>query len=220
MFRRLFKAWARKDLLSQAFDDFNTILEIARKLFDEVTDVLLGKIEASEVGDFCARDNKINDLERAIRAKIIEYLAFEPEGDTPAALVLFSVVKDAERLGDFCKDIMDIAEPFAASKSLGDYREPFLQMESQLEDMFLKAQQAFLESDEVKAKEVVETRKAVKEEIRDLLAKVMADKELGPETAASYALAVYFFKRVAAHLFNIASSVIVPVSDIGHYKVS
>ena len=219
MFRRLFKALARKDLLSQAFDDFNTILEIARKLFDEVTDVLLGKIDAGAVADFCARDDKINDLERVVRAKIIQYLAFEPEGDTPAALVLFSVVKDAERLGDFCKDIMDIAGSFAASKSLGSYKEPFLKMEAQLEDMFLKAQQAFLESDEAKAKEVVETRKVVKEEIKELLARVMADKELDSETAASYALAVYFFKRVAAHLFNIASTVLVPVSDIGHYKI-
>ncbi len=218
MFRRLFKAWARKDLLSQAFDDFNSILEIARKLFDDVTDVMLGKVEAGAAADLCARDSRINDLERSVRAKIIEYLTFEPEGDTPAALVLFSVVKDAERLGDFCKDIMDIAGHFAAGKLLGDYKDPFLKMESQLEEMFVSAQKAFLESDEARAKEVVATRKVIKGETVDLLARVMADGGLNSETAASLALAIYFFKRVAAHLFNIASSVIVPVTDIGHYK--
>ncbi len=219
MFKKLFRAWSGKNLLSQAFDDFNTMLEVARKLFDEVTDVMLGKIQAARVADLCSRDSTINDLERSIRTKIIEYITFEPEGDTPAALVLFSVVKDAERLGDFCKDIMDIAGRFPAEKSFGEYKEPFLRLEAQLEDMFSKAQSAFLKSDEELAKEVVGTRSTVKSECKDLLGRIMADKALDPESAASYALAVYYFKRVAAHLFNIASSVLVSAVDIGHFKL-
>jgi len=219
MFRRLFSAWKGKNLLSEAFDEFNTMLEVAKELFNRVTDVLLGKPGAKVAdNDLHAQDSRINDLERSIRAKILEYLAFEPEGDTPAALVLFSVVKDAERLGDFCKDIMDIAAHFLANKSLGGYKEPFLQMEAQLEDMFSKAQRAFLESDEKLAKEAVRTRVEVKTECKRLLAKVMAEEALDSERAASYALAIYYFKRVAAHLFNIASAVLVPITDIGHYK--
>jgi phosphate uptake regulator len=219
MFGRLFRAWSGKNLLGKALDEFNTILEVARVLFDQVTDVLLGKIEAAAVADLCSRDNRINDLERSVRAKIIEYLTFEPEGDTPAALVLFSVVKDAERLGDFCKDIMDVASRFPKDKSLGAYKEPLLQMEAQLEEMFAIAQRAFLESDEKLAKKVVESRAAVKSQCKDLLHKVMTDKTLDSESAASYALVIYYFKRVGAHLFNIASSVLVPVTDIGHYKL-
>ncbi len=220
MFRRLFGIWGGKSLLGEAFDDFNSILEEAKGLFDKVTDILLGKIEAGAFADeLRARDSKINDIERAVRAKIIEYLAFEPEGDTPAALVLFSVVKDAERLGDFCKDIMDLVGHFCAKTKHGVYREPMLKMESQLEDMFAKAQRAFLESDDRLAREVVETRSQVKRECKDLLARIMADKDLDSEAAASCALLVYYFKRVGAHLFNIASSVLVPLTDIGHYKV-
>jgi phosphate uptake regulator len=219
MFKRLFTAWTGKDLLSQAFDDFNSMLEVAEQLFDKVTDVLLRKPGANvEDQELCARDSRVNQLEHSVREKIIEYLAFEPEGDRPAALLLFSVVKDAERLGDFCKDIMEIAGHFPAGKSLGDYREPFLKMEAQLEGMFSKARNSFLKSNKALAKEVVDTRATVKAECRELLAEIMADRRLNSETAASLALAIYFFKRVAAHLFNIASSVIVPVTDIGHYK--
>ena len=219
MFRRLFRAWTGKDLLSQAFDDFNAMLEVAEQLFDRVTDVLLGKPGAEVKGkDLCTQDDRINQLEHSIREKIVEYLAFEPEGDRPAALLLFSVVKDAERLGDFCKDIMDIASHFPADKSLGGYKDQFLKMETQLENMFSKARTSFLKSDEAMANEVVATREVVKRETKDLLAKVMSDNNLSSEAAASYALAIYFFKRVAAHLFNIASSVLLPVADIGHYK--
>lgn len=219
MFRRLLRAWSGKNLLSKAFDDFNEILETARGLFDEVTDILLGKKGAGDAADFSSRDRRINDLERSVRAKIIEYLTFEPRGDTPAALVLFSVVKDAERLGDFCKDIMEIAARFPEEKGLGAYEEPFLKMEAQLEEMFATAQRAFTESNQKLAKKVVRTRTAVKNECKKLLKKVMSDKSLDPESAASYALVIYYFKRVAAHLFNIASSVLVPLTDIGHYKL-
>jgi phosphate uptake regulator len=219
MFKRLFGAWTGKDLLSQAFDDFNAMLEIAEKLFDEVTDVLLCKPGAgAEDKHLCDKDNRINEFEHNIREKIVEYMVLEPEGDTPAALLLFSVVKDAERLGDFCKDIMEVAGHFPADKSLGDYKDQFLKMEAQLEEMFSQARNSFLESDEELAKEVVRTRGIVKDKCRELLEKVMSDDMLSPEITASYALAVYFFKRVAAHLFNIASSVLVPVVDIGHYK--
>ncbi len=219
MFKRLFRAWTGKDLLSQAFDDFNSMLGVAEQLFDRVTDVLLGKPGAEDTdSNLCAQDSRVNELERAIRVKIIEYMAFEPEGDQPAALLLFSVVKDAERLGDFCKDIMEIAGHFPADKSLGEYKEPFLKMEAQLEEMFSKARNSFLKSDKALAKEVVGMRATVKAECRELLTEVMADGGLNSETAASLALAIYFFKRVAAHLFNIASAVLVPVTDIGHYK--
>jgi phosphate uptake regulator len=197
------------------------MLETAEQLFDQVTDVLLGKPGAENIDrDLCSRDSRINELERSVREKIVEYLAFEPEGDRPAALLLFSVVKDAERLGDFCKDIMEIAGHLPADKLPGDYREQFVQMEAQLEDMFSKARNSFLESDEAMAKEVVGMRATVRTECRELLAKVMADGGLNSETAASCALAIYFFKRVAAHLFNIASSVFVPVTDIGHYRMA
>lgn len=220
MFKRLFSIWSGKSLLGEAFDDFNIILEEAKGLFDKVTDILLGKVEAGTFGEeLSQRDGKINELERSIRSKIIEYLTFEPEGDRPAALVLFSVVKDAERLGDFCKDIMDLLGHFQAGKDQGDYRDSFLQMESQLEDMFGKAQRAFLESDSELAKVAVETRAQVKAECKKLLAKVMTDKSLSPENAAAYALMIYYFKRVGAHLFNIASSVLVPVAQLGHYKL-
>ena len=219
MFRKLLSAWRGKSLLSEALDEFNSILDAAEILFDQATDVLLGKIDAGSAADLCSQDNRINDLERSIRSKIVEYLTFEPEGDRPAALVLFSVVKDAERLGDFCKDIMDLTPSFPKDKSLGAYKEPFLQMETQLEDMFALARRAFLESDEKLAKRVVETRVVVKSECKKLLAKVMTDKSLDPGSAASYALVIYYFKRVGAHLFNIASSVLVPLTDIGHYKL-
>jgi len=220
MFNRLFRVWTGKDLLSQAFDNFKTMLEITEKLFDGVTDVLLGKPGAkSEKEKLCLEDNRINKLEHAVREKIIEHLIFEPEGDRLAALLLFSVVKDAERLGDFCKDIMDIASHFPEEKSLGEYKDHFLKLEAQLEEMFSKAKNSFLKSDETMAREVVAIREVIKKETRDILSKLMTEENLNAETVASYALAIYFFKRVAAHLFNIASSVLVPIMDIGHYKM-
>jgi len=220
MFDRLFKIWGGKNLLGQAFDEFNAILDEAKRLFDAATDVLLAKEGARLTKEeLCRRDTRINDLERSIRSKIIEYLAFEPDGDAPAALVLFSVVKDAERLGDFCKDIMDLVDHMKMGGDHEKYRKPLLEMESQLEKMFDNAQRAFLESDEKLARSVVETKALIKKECKEVLSEVMKDNELNSEGAASLALVIYYFKRVSAHLFNIGSTVLVPAAQIGHYKL-
>ena len=62
MFRKLLSAWRGKSLLSEALDEFNSILDAAEILFDQATDVLLGKIDAGSAADLCSQDNRINDL--------------------------------------------------------------------------------------------------------------------------------------------------------------
>ena len=133
------------------------------------------------------------------------------------------LVTDSQKMTDAGAGTQDISQEVLKRRCLLKDRDGHIvetpdQMEAQLEDMFTKAQRAFLESDDNLAREVVETRRVVKNECKNLLTKVMADKTLSPESAASYALLIYYFKRVAAHLFNIASSVLVPITDIGHYK--
>lgn len=46
--------------------------------------------------------------ERAIRKQIVERMSLDKGATVPASLVLMSVVKDAERVGDYCKNLLEV----------------------------------------------------------------------------------------------------------------
>ena len=55
------------------------------------------------------------------------FLAINPRGDAPACLILMSVSKDVERAGDYCKNLLEVAEmlktPAQETKYADDLRE-------------------------------------------------------------------------------------------------
>lgn len=215
MFGRLLSSWRKKDLLSQAFDEFHQMLADTEWMFDMVTDVLLCKRPAADVKDQLEKkDEIVNNRERLVRRKIIEYLTLNPEGDVPAALVLFTVVKDAERLGDYCKNILEIAQFLPGCLEHGVYETPLTEMESEIELMFARTKKAFINSDEQVAREAVEIKRRISVKADMLLKQLLEDKNIPVRQAVIYTLLERYFKRVASHLDNIASAVLNPVSDI------
>jgi hypothetical protein len=56
------------------------------------------------------RDQHINVLEREVRRSVVTHLALEQRSeDIPSGLIFMNVVKDAERIGDYLKNIYDVA---------------------------------------------------------------------------------------------------------------
>ena len=54
-------------------------------------------------------DKKINEFERDVRRKVMTHLAIGGKEDIGSGLVLVSVVIDIERIGDYTKNIYDLA---------------------------------------------------------------------------------------------------------------
>ena len=109
MLRELLKAWRSRDLLGRMLSDFQEMLRKTEWLFETVSDVLLRKRKPEEVaGEIYRTDKEVNKAERSIRRELVQHLVVRPDADVPASLILMSVVKDAERIGDFCKNIFEI----------------------------------------------------------------------------------------------------------------
>jgi len=107
--RDLLKAWRSKDLLDQMLRQFSAMLEDSHWMYTVAWQTLFHKCAADEVRDeLYQRDQKVNELERTIRHEIVEHLTVRPEIDVPACLVLMSVIKDAERLGDYAKNLFEL----------------------------------------------------------------------------------------------------------------
>jgi phosphate uptake regulator len=92
--------------LQQAVDDFSRMLELATELVLEASSVYAGEpLSAEERTALYEKDVQVNKLERKIRKNIVAHLGGKAPADVPYSLLLMSIVKDIERLGDFAKNL-------------------------------------------------------------------------------------------------------------------
>ncbi|MGL6249548.1 MAG: PhoU domain-containing protein, partial [Billgrantia desiderata] len=109
MFRQLFSALTSENTINLAFEDLTQMLRDGAWMFDRANEVLHSTVPADEVRQpLYERDRSINELERSIRRKVLRHLTVNPGHDVAICLALMSVAKDAERIGDYCKNVFEV----------------------------------------------------------------------------------------------------------------
>ena len=111
MFKNLLSFWKGKDFLLQVMQDFKIMLDEAESMFEIVCARLTDGADEPELKERIYKiDKKINDLQKDIRRRIVEHLSLQPTVDVNVCLILMSVVKDDERLGDYSKNLYEVTE--------------------------------------------------------------------------------------------------------------
>ncbi len=91
--------------------EFGQMLDAGRHTFNVAANSFLGGTDLDVIRkDLFDTDLRINHAEQRIRREIVVHATVHGPSSFPACLVLMSVVKDAERLGDYAKNIFDLAE--------------------------------------------------------------------------------------------------------------
>lgn len=219
MFKELIELWKGKEtLLDEVIADFEEMLRIGHSMYDEVTDNLLeGRAKADLKKELYKEDSKINMLEQTIRRKIMTQLTSTELGEGPIAscLILMSVSKDAERLGDYAKNIFQVFEIKPQLAREEPYFGRLLTIKEKISELFQGVRGAYHASDKEKAKELVavsfETQKLCDENLKELLLATSGADHV------AYAVLTRFFKRSLAHLSNIATSIFMPVTKIDFF---
>jgi phosphate uptake regulator len=217
MLRELIDAWRGKDILSQMYDELIQMLDDSEWMFRNVCDVLFEGKQVNDLGEeVYERDVRVNKTERRIRKQIVEHLTVSPGTHVTACLVLMSVVKDAERIGDYCKNLSEVQNlahgPLTEERYVGALRE----LAADIEDTFEKTRRAFVEGDATLGHEIIEHELEIGQRCEDLI-KRLADDALTCRVAVACTLSARFLKRVSAHLGNIASSVVMPIHKIDYF---
>jgi phosphate uptake regulator len=200
--------------LSQAFELYNGMMGNAKQMYQLAMGVLRGTSPVDEVRDtLYALDRDINEKERAIRRILVNHLSLKAGQDGPACLVLMSVTKEAERLGDYCKNLFEVAEMFGQPLAQGRYMTPLVDISEKIKGLLAKTGEAFVQSERGLALEVVQGSHVVANECEMIVKQLMHDN-IPTQKAVAYSLLSRYFKRLARHLGNIASSVLVGVDEI------
>ncbi len=217
MFKNFLSFWKGKDFLNEILDDFNKMGEDTERMYTSVIEKMFGEEKGPGLKDMIYEtDKRVNELEREIRRRIVEHLSIQPTVDVAACLLMMSVVKDAERLGDYCKNLYEVTELLKGPRDNASYDSIFGNLHEKIIEEFTKTRKAFQESDEAMAKEVLAVERTIVHRC-DAILVTLAQGNLDTNSAVCYTLTARYFKRIAAHLANIGSSVILPLSDLDFF---
>jgi phosphate uptake regulator len=216
MFKQLFSALTSGGALDRAFSQFSEMLDHAEWMFIRANEVLGRRADPEEMRDVIyTRDQSINDLLRGIRRKIVQHLTVNPGVDAAACLSLMSVAKDAERIGDYCKNVFEVGRFYTEDFNVPEYHEPLEAIRTEVEELFTLVRRAWRASDTKMANEAItasdDLRKRCDEVIERLLQGRAAVKT---HEAVAYSLLARHYKRVAAHLANISTAVLGRIEEL------
>jgi phosphate transport system protein len=219
-FRELIELWRSDNLLKQAFNDSYEMLESTQDMFHESVRSLRNTENGEMKFDVYDKDIQVNRYEREVREKVLKHLAITGGANIIPGLILTSIVIDIERLGDYTKNIMDMAAEHPKKLNCGKYEEDVRKVESGVTDLFDGLIPAFKETDKEKARHLMSEYLWIAKKCDGMISELIQEegKSLSLGDAVSTALYVRYLKRVAAHLLNVASSVINPFRAIGFVK--
>ncbi len=218
MLREILKALKGTDVLVEMIAQVGQMLQVGQWMFDKAAEVLLREVDWNSIADdLYKHDRRINEIEQKVRERIITHLSLGHKADLSACLVLMSVVKDAERIGDYCKNIFEVGKFYRSQYSHPEFAQPLEKIRGDVRPLFSRAEKAFVEADRDLANEVISTAGGLMKECDLLIRQLLSvHDKIAADEAVAYVLLSRFYKRVAAHLANIATTVVSPVPMIDY----
>lgn len=213
MLSDFFNIWKKTSLLNEATDEATKMLEMTKDMYIFSLRVLMDN--EKEISDIYKLDQELNEMEISVRRKVLEHLSINPRQDITGALILVTIVVDIERIGDYAKNLIELAHLYP-EKLCGSYCSRIRGFEADISKNFADAIKAFKEADEILGLEVMESHAKLAPKIEQIIEDILNDKTIPGREAVIYALLARFLKRVSAHLKNVASSVVNPFHRLGY----
>ena len=222
VFKDLVTIWNSEDSLSQAWTSSNELLHLSHEMFTDSVNALRSGEKNKVIKSIKLRDEEINQYHRDIRKKVVTYYSVSKDvTNINSGLVLINMVVDIERVGDYTKNILDLAKYYPKKLRSEKISEDLRIIEQAVIERFQNTVKAVEEMDEIAAKELIKSYRSDLGKLSDNLvaSSISGDLEIGEEhMASSMVLYARYLKRIGAHLKNITSVVINPFESIGYKK--
>ena len=222
VFKDLVTIWNSEDSLSQAWTSSNEMLHLSHEMFTDSVNALRSGEKNRVIKSIKLRDEEINQYHRDIRKKVVTYYSVSKDvTNINSGLVLINMVVDIERVGDYTKNILDLAKYYPKKLRSEKISEDLRIIEQAVIERFQNTVKAVEEMDEIAAKELIKSYRSDLGKLSDNLvaSSISGDLKIGEEhMASSMVLYARYLKRIGAHLKNITSVVINPFESIGYKK--
>lgn len=218
MWRDIFRLLSKDDLQKQALRECHEMLDMCHEMVTASVESLRRRDDASVDIDVYAMDKKLNAFERDVRRKVMTHLSLGHTEDIASGLVLVSIVIDLERIGDYSKNIHDLARRHPAKLHGGAVEGRVALIESEALRLFAETVPTFNGGDVEKARDLMRRyKKDISREVSEFEEAIVGGTvDLSAADAAALVLYARFLKRIAAHSRNLVSSLVNPIDRIGY----
>ncbi len=214
MFKQLLEAWRGESFLSNIVAEFIDMLKIDLWMVEKAIESLKEKDKAEAIkSELYAEDKSVNKKEQEIRRKLVEHLSINPREDFVACLVFMSIVKDAERIGDYAKNVFELNSIIKDGVD-DDFGILIMSLVNQVKTDLEEVISAFEGSDYEKAKEIMIRHKDISKQVESLLRSLAARKDFSSDKIVGYTLFLRYLKRISSHTANVASAIVNPLEKI------
>jgi len=222
VFKNLVNIWKSEDSLSQAWSSSNEMLVISHDMFNDSINALRSGEKNKVIKSIKQRDEIINQYHRDIRKKVVTYYSVSKDIlNIDSGLVLLNMVVDIERVGDYSKNILDLAKHHPKKLVSEKVSDDLRIIEKAVIERFKNTVIAIETMDEDIARKLIKSYRSDLGKISDNLvaSSISGNFQIGEEhRASSMVLYARYLKRIGAHLKNITSVVVNPFESIGYKK--
>ena len=220
MFDRVISLWKSEDLLSQAWEESFQMMVLSNEMFSAAIRYLRRGEEIKTLKNLKKRDREINEFQKSVRKKVVTHFSISQKvEDFPSGLVLLNIVVDVERLGDYTKNILDLAIHYPDPLVSEDCLNSLKSIEDDIQSRFADTLIAIEQQDEKLGKKLLKSYRKSFSSISD---KIVNDGIAGKQEykdqkeAAAVTLYARYLKRVGGHLKNITTTMLNPYEEIGY----
>ena len=149
MIREILSVFKANTLMDRAFQRSYDMLDLTYKMYLQAKEVLRNTEHTELEFDISDEDIEVNKYQREVRKDVFNHLVLTDGEQLSSGLVLVSIVIDIERIGDFTKNIVEIAQSHPQRLHGGKFEDDLLRIEDAVDDNFKRTIDVFKTSDEV-----------------------------------------------------------------------
>jgi phosphate transport system protein len=222
MFSKFKELFSSENLLDSAFKTTLTMIEFDQKMYNAARHSLRESNTAELPFDVRQMDRKINKYEREVRRQVITHLTIAGIHDLAPGLALVSIVIDVERIGDYTKNIVDLAKIHENRLMGGLFENDVQNIETTINDTFDKVINVIKSHDKQIARAIMQAEPGISQKAESIIKDIITGKKHSLSTPDAVSLSMYarYLKRINSHLTNVASSIVNPFPRIGFREKS
>jgi len=157
MFEELLSVFRSSDPLRAMAKNFEEMLALTREMTTAAGDMFFsGGTTPQARTELYARDVRVNQLQREIRKQVVAHLSLSGHRpDVPHSLLLVSLVKDVERIGDYAKNPAEVTDIRPGPPPDDEITAELLEIRREVEGAFAALLTVFGTSNRAHAVEVI-----------------------------------------------------------------
>lgn len=217
MFKKWLAIFKKDNLMDRAYNRSFDMLDLTHDMFLKAKESLRHREDNEIDVNLKDQDLEVNAFERQVRRHVFNHLVVSGPEVLPSGLGLISIIIDIERIGDYTKNMVELAEEHPGKLHGGAYEKELQRLEDAVEREFVQTRDCFKEGNPDLAHDLLEGFSWVNQACDDMLYGLVRedDPDIRPGAAVTLAFYSRCLKRVNSHLRNIITSVVNPFDQIG-----